>query len=441
MKGYLILVSLVAAAGGFLFGFDTSVISGAIEFLEKVFQLTQIEKGWTVSCIILGCMVGCIVVGPLSGKYGRKKLLIFTALLFLVSSLGCALATQYYVFIINRIVAGLAVGSASMLAPIYIAEISPAKHRGKLVALNVFAIFLGQFTAFFSNFLLRDVGGVDNWRWMIGIQVVPSAVLLVFLFFIPESPRWLVEKNQRSKALKTLLKLGDNRNANADLEEIIHSVEETYQGKLKDLFIPRMFKLLLIGIMIGIFQQITGINVIMYYAPTIFRFAGFGTDSALLQTVLMGIVNMVFAVASMFFVDKVGRRPLMIIGSAGMGLCLLALSVIFIYQDIHRFFVLGSIMGFLAFFGFSLGPVVWVIISEIFPNKLRSYAVAITVFFIWASNFIVSLSFPYLLANLGGYSFFIFSFMCFLCVLFVVKYLRETKGKTLERIEYEVTEA
>ncbi|HTE34346.1 MAG TPA: MFS transporter, partial [Chryseolinea sp.] len=214
-----------------------------------------------------------------------------------------------------------------------------------------------------------------------------------------------------------------------------------YQGKLKDLFIPRMFKLLLIGIMIGIFQQITGINVIMYYAPTIFRFAGFGTDSALLQTVLMGIVNMVFAIASMFFVDKLGRRPLMIIGSAGMGLCLLALAVIFIYPDIHRFFVLGSIMGFLAFFGFSLGPVVWVIISEIFPNKLRSYAVAVTVFFIWASNFIVSLSFPYLLANLGGHSFFIFSFMCFLCVLFVVKYLKETKGKTLERIEYELTEA
>jgi MFS family permease len=195
MKIYLILISLVAAAGGFLFGFDTSVISGAIEFIVTpgVFNLNEIEKGWTVSCIIIGCMAGCVFAGPLSDKYGRKKLLIFTAFVFLISSLGCALANQYYVFIINRIIAGFAVGSASMLAPMYIAEISPAKHRGKLVSLNLLAIFLGQSAAFYSNFLLRDFGGADNWRWMIGIQVIPSGILFLLLFFIPESPRWLVK--------------------------------------------------------------------------------------------------------------------------------------------------------------------------------------------------------------------------------------------------------
>ena len=198
MRLYLILICLVAAAGGFLFGFDTSVISGAIQFIQTpaVFNLNEWEKGWTVSCIIIGCMVGCVYTGPLSDKYGRKKLLIATALIFLISSLGCALANSYSVFIINRMIAGFAVGSASMLAPIYIAEVSPANHRGKLVSLNLFAIFLGQSSAFFSNYLLRNTGGVDNWRWMIGIQVIPSGILFLLLFFISESPCWLVEKKE-----------------------------------------------------------------------------------------------------------------------------------------------------------------------------------------------------------------------------------------------------
>jgi sugar porter (SP) family MFS transporter len=440
MKVYLLFICLVAAAGGFLFGFDTSVISGAIEFIQTpaVFNLSELEKGWTVSCIIIGCMAGCIYTGPLSDRYGRKKLLILTALIFLLSSLGCALAHTYSVFIINRIIAGFAVGSASMLAPIYIAEVSPARHRGKLVSLNLFAIFLGQSAAFFSNFLLRNTGGVDNWRWMIGVQVIPSGVLFLSLFFIPESPRWLVEKKKTGLALRILTRINGRVSAEADMAKIEASVDTHVTGKLSELFKGRMLKLLLIGVALAVFQQVTGINVIMYYAPSIFKSAGFGSDSALFQTALMGLVNLTFAVVSMFLVDRIGRKPLMVIGSIGMGVSLLVLAITFITNHFHGYFVLFCIIGFLASFGFSLGPVVWVLIAEIFPNNLRSHAVAVSVFLLWTANFIVSFSFPYLLKNLQGYSFLIFSSMCFLCLLFVVKFLTETKGKSLEQIEEEL---
>ncbi|MGN6295661.1 MAG: sugar porter family MFS transporter [Ginsengibacter sp.] len=441
MRLYLILICLVAAAGGFLFGFDTSVISGAIQFIQTpaVFNLNEWEKGWAVSCIIIGCMVGCVYTGPLSDKYGRKKLLKATALIFLISSLGCALANSYSVFIINRMIAGFAVGSASMLAPIYIAEVSPANHRGKLVSLNLFAIFLGQSAAFFSNYLLRNTGGVDNWRWMIGIQVVPSGILFLLLFFIPESPRWLVEKKKRFLALHVLTRINGKELAEADLatiEGLVH--EENVAGKFSELFKGKMFKLLLIGVALAVFQQITGINVIMYYAPSIFESAGFASDSALFQTALMGLVNLSFAIISMSLIDRLGRKPLMVIGSIGMGVSLLLLAITFITNNFSGYFVLFCIIGFLASFGFSLGPVVFVLISEIFPNNLRSHAVAVSIFLLWMSNFFVSFTFPYLLKNLQGYSFLIFSAMCFLCLFFVLKFLTETKGKSLEQIEKEL---
>jgi sugar porter (SP) family MFS transporter len=438
MKPYLILICLVAAAGGFLFGFDTSVISGAIEFIAdpKVFNLDEIAKGWAVSCLLVGCMAGCIFAGPLSAAYGRKKILIFTALLFLISSLGCALAGNHLVFIVYRMIAGVAVGAASMLSPMYIAEVAPAGHRGKLGILNILAIFIGQSAAFFSNFFLRDYAGVNNWRWMMGIMVIPSALLFILLFFIPESPRWLVERRKSGRALVILTKLSDKRSAEHEIADIERSIL-VVKGKLGELFKGRMFKLLLIGITLAVLQQVTGINVIMYYAPSIFKSAGFGTGSALLQTAIMGLVNLTFAVTAMFFVDRLGRKPLMIIGSTGMGLSLLLLAITFITNHFQGYFVLFCIMGFLAFFGFSVGPVVWVLISEIFPNSLRSHAVAVSFFFLWAADFLVSFTFPYLLSHLKGYSFLIYSFLCFLCLLFSIKYITETKGKSLEQIEKE----
>ncbi|HEX4342288.1 MAG TPA: sugar porter family MFS transporter, partial [Verrucomicrobiae bacterium] len=375
-----------------------------------------------------------VVAGPSSSRFGRKKTLILTALIFLISSLGCALTGQYYTFVTYRIIAGVAVGAASMLAPIYIAELSPPKHRGKLVSLNLFAIFLGQFSAFYSNYFLRDVGGDNNWRWMLAVMAVPSFLLFICLLFVPESPRWLAEKNQNDEAMKILTRINGMVEANREFEEIKETIQTT-KGKFAELFHGGMFRILVIGILLAVFQQVTGINVVMYYAPAIFKTAGFGNDSALLQTALMGLVNLTFAVVSMFFVDKMGRKPLMVIGSIGMSIAMILLALIFITGHAKGYFVLACIMGYLAAFGFSLGPVVWVLISEIFPNRQRSYAVAIATFSLWGANFVVSLTFPYLLNNLKGYSFVIYGSMCVFCLLFVLKYLEETKGKTLEEIE------
>lgn len=437
MNLYLIFVCLVAAAGGFLFGFDTSVISGVIEYISapEVYNLSGIAKGWAVSCIIAGCMLGCVLAGPVSDRYGRKNTLLLTALVFLISSLGCAWAHSYGLFIAFRIVAGIAVGSASMIAPVYIAEISPPSHRGKLVSLNLFAIFLGQFMAFYSNYLLRDFAGADNWRWMIGVMAIPSFLLLVFLLFVPESPRWLIETARHASARAVLVKVNGPGRAEAEFREISETLQREEKGKWHELFRGGMFKLLLIGVLLAVFQQVTGINVIMYYAPAIFKSAGFGNESALLQTALMGMVNLTFAVLAMCFVDKLGRKPLMLTGSIGMSAAMLVLAGVFITGHSGGYFVLFCIMFYLASFGFSLGPVVWVLIAEIFPNRLRSYAVAICTFMLWGANFIVSLSFPYLLATVKGYSFVIYGTMCILCFLFVVKFLEETKGKTLEQIE------
>jgi len=434
---YLILVCLVGSTGGFLFGFDTSVISGVIEYISspRVFDLQGIGKGWTVSCIIVGCMIGCVLAGPLSNRFGRKKALMLAALLFLVSSLGCAASHRLSVFVVFRIVAGIAVGAASMLAPIYIAELSPPAHRGKLVSLNLFAIFLGQSAAFYSNFLLRNFGGDDNWRWMLAVLAVPSFLLLASLIFVPESPRWLIAKRRNEPALKLLTRINGAAEASEEFKAIVESVHIEAKGKFIECFRGGMFKVLILGSMLAIFQQVTGINVVMYYAPAIFKSAGFANDSALFQTALMGMVNLTFSVISMFFVDKVGRKPLLIVGSIGMSVAMILLAAIFVSGHAQGYFVLICIMGYLAAFGLSLGPVVWVLIAELFPNRVRSYAVAIATFLLWGANFAVSLTFPYLLNHLKGYSFAVYGLMCLLCLVFVLRFLPETSGKSLEQLE------
>lgn len=431
---------MVGSTGGFLFGFDTSVISGVIEYISSpsVFDLSGIAKGWTVSCIIVGCMIGCVLAGPLSSRFGRKKTLLLTALVFLISSLGCALSARLTTFIEFRMIAGIAVGAASMLAPIYIAELSPPAHRGKLVSLNLFAIFLGQSSAFYSNYFLRDFGGDNNWRWMLAVMAVPSFLLFVSLLFAPESPRWLVDRGRREPARRILVRIVGAPEADLELADIEESVRSEARGKFMECFTPGMLGVLTIGIVLAVFQQVTGINVVMYYAPAIFKSAGFGNSSALFQTALMGMVNLTFSVVSMFFVDKVGRKPLMVIGSIGMTIAMFLMALTFISGHARGYFLLVCIMGYLAAFGFSLGPVVWVLISELFPNRVRSYAVAIATFMLWGANFVVTLSFPYLLNALKGYCFVIYGAMCVLCLLFVLKFLRETKGKTLEQIESEL---
>ena len=329
MKMYLFFVCLVAAMGGLLFGFDTSVISGAIEFMQspEVFHLTPLEKGWAVGCILIGCMFGAGCAGKPSQVYGRKKMLLVTSVIFLLSTLGCAFAVNYTTFVVFRMIAGVSVGAASMLSPLYISEIAPAHLRGRMVSLNQFAIFSGQALAFVSNHLLVDVGGVDNWRWMLGVMVVPCVLFLVCLLFVPESPRWLVTNRCDDKAFRVLSRISGPETARAELDEIRYSVGHGVEGTFRELFRGKMFKLLLIGIMLSVFQQVTGINVMMYYAPDVFKSTGMGNDSAIYYTMIMGMVNLIFVTVSILFVDKVGRRKLMIFGPAGMGFFMFCISV------------------------------------------------------------------------------------------------------------------
>ena len=437
---YLFFVCLVAAVGGFLFGFDTSVISGAIVFIKtpEVFDLSPVETGWAVGCILIGCMFGAGLIGKPCQVYGRKKMLIFTAVVFLLSTLGCALAHTYVVFIVCRMIAGFAVGAASMLSPLYISEVSPAKHRGRMVSLNQLAVFTGQASAFISNNFLMSFDGVNNWRWMIGVMVLPSVVFLLFMFFVPESPRWLVTNGETEKARNAIARLSGCEEADAEVKAIEHSVAHGVEGRFSELFRGKMVKLLMIGIMLSVFQQVTGINVMMYYAPEVFKSTGMANDSALFNTMIMGLVNLVFVTISMLIVDKVGRRKLMLIGPAGMGVFLFSISMAYFTDNFVGMLPLVLMMGYLAFFALSLGPIVWVLLGEIFPNRIRSHAVSFSILAMWAANFLVSFTFPILKDNFGsGFTFLIYAVMCVCCVWFVYKYIIETKGKSLEQIEKE----
>lgn len=426
--------------GGLLFGFDTSVISGAIEFMQspEVFHLTPLEKGWAVGCILIGCMFGAGCAGKPSQVYGRKKMLLVTSVIFLLSTLGCAFAVNYTTFVVFRMIAGVSVGAASMLSPLYISEIAPAHLRGRMVSLNQFAIFSGQALAFVSNHLLVDVGGVDNWRWMLGVMVVPCVLFLVCLLFVPESPRWLVTNRCDDKAFRVLSRISGPETARAELDEIRYSVGHGVEGTFRELFRGKMFKLLLIGIMLSVFQQVTGINVMMYYAPDVFKSTGMGNDSAIYYTMIMGMVNLIFVTVSILFVDKVGRRKLMIFGPAGMGFFMFCISIAYFTGNFTGMLPLLLMMGYLAFFALSLGPIVWVLLGEIFPNRIRSRAVSVSILAMWAANFLVSFTFPILKESLGsGFTFLIYGVMCVACVVFVCRCIVETKGKTLEQIEKE----
>ena len=319
-----------------------------------------------------------------------------------------------------------------------ISEIAPAHLRGRMVALNQFAIFSGQALAFISNHLLVDVGGVDNWRWMLGVMTIPCVLFIVCLLFVPESPRWLVTNRNEEQALKILSRINPPEQARAVVEEIRYSVGHGIEGTFRELFRGKMFRLLMIGIMLSVFQQVTGINVMMYYAPDVFKSTGMGNDSAIYYTMIMGLVNLIFVTISILVVDKVGRRKLMIIGPAGMGLFLFCISGAYFSGHFTGLLSLVLMMGYLAFFALSLGPIVWVLLGEIFPNRIRSRAVSISILAQWAANFLVSFTFPILKQQVGsGFTFLIYAVMCVACVVFVCRCIVETKGKTLEQIEKE----
>ena len=435
-KNYVMLISSIAALGGLLFGFDTAVISGTTPFIKPYFGLNDIWLGWTVSSLLFGCIIGVISAGKPSDRFGRKKTLMAAALLFIVSAFGSALADELSVFIIFRITGGLGVGIASMLSPMYISEISPAARRGRLVSFNQLAIVIGILLAFISNALLVDTGE-NNWRWMLAVMGAPALLFFISLFFAPESPRWLVQKGFSEKAFLILERINGVSEARQEILTIEESIrEDEDSGTFRDVFSPRMRPILIIGVFLCVFSQITGINSIMYYAPVIFQSIGAAASSAVIQTAIIGGGNLIFTFVAIALVDKLGRKPLLIGGVSGMIVSLTSIAAAFFLQKTEGYIILLLILMYIASFSASVGAVTWVIVSEIFPNKLRSKAMSVSIVSLWIANFLLILVFPLMLSSLGGAaSFLIFDAMCVILLAFTILKVPETRGKTLEELE------
>jgi MFS family permease len=521
---YLMLVCLVAALGGLLFGYDTGVIAGGIGFLQKHFTLDpSFEKGWTAASALIGCTLGVSVAGLLSDWLGRKKVLILSAVLFFVSAVGTAMPRSITQFIIFRIIGGVGVGAASITSPMYIAEISPARIRGRMVSLNQFAIVTGFLVVYLVNFFVAgygtginrglvaehiakhgtvlDVNAVSTlisercpdindeqveafisehggkldpqavvdlmkerkvevkkldvelagygiaswsvqrgWRWMFGSEALPALLLLALLFLVPESPRWLTKQDRDNEALNILTRVDGADYAKAELLEIKDTIAHE-SGSVRQLFQPGMKIVLVIGIVLAVLQQVTGINVFLYFGTEIFKKMGSGTNAALLQTVVVGAVNLSFTVIAIWTVDRLGRKPLMMIGSAGMGISLLAMGLAAFFGRTELWLLL-FILGYIACFALSVGPVTWVILSEIFPTRIRGRAMGIATVCLWLANYIISQTFPmmdeheWLLAKFHhAFPFWVYGAFCVVLLVFVWLFLPETKGKTLEEIE------
>ncbi|WJJ95703.1 sugar porter family MFS transporter [Algibacter luteus] len=496
-KTYTIFISFIVALGGFLLGFDSAVISGAIGGITVYFNMSDWELGFSVGCVIFGAMAGNIVAGPLSDKFGRKKVLIVTAVLFTVSATWSALATGYTEFVVARIIGGIGIGGAILIAPIYIAEVAPPKLRGSLVSLNQLNIVLGISVAYFSNYFLKDLEG-ESWRWMLGVEAIPAFIYLIALFTVPRSPRWLIQRlNLVEIAEKILIKIGGKEFALATIEEIQRGIaKKEEKGTISQLFSYKMRSIMLIAFGIAFFQQITGINAIFYYAPTIFEQAGGNTDSSFLQAIVVGITNLVFTLIAIRLIDRLGRKPLLIIGTSVMAIALSMATFAFssasyslkaeniqkvgnsevktaivslkgeTYNSQKEFFnklepllnkeqfhefkrnevkkfisinatlVLIAILLYVAAFAISLGPVMWALISEIFPANIKGVAISVVGFFNSLVSYSVTQFFPWELTNLGPtITFAIYAVMAILSLLFVIRFVIETKGKSLEEVE------
>ena len=435
-----------AALGGLLFGYDTAVISGAIGNLTQYFHLGSVETGWAISSALVGCLLGAIVSDYSSTKYGRKYTMIIAAILFILNSIGTALPNSFTMFVIFRIIGGIGVGIASMVVPMYIAEIAPPKRRGALVGNYQLAIVIGIVLVYFVNYFIALQGDEHwnltvGWRWMFGSEVLPSILFLIFIFIIPESPRWLIQQGKPTEAIVILEKINPTEDIQSIQNEILNSIQQETKTQWQTLFKSEFRVVLLVGIGLSILQQLTGINAILYYAPEIFKNLGSSTDASLLETSMLGIVNLIFTLVSIYFVDKMGRKPLLYIGSTGMSVALLAVGI-FIYFNSVGNWILPFLLLFMASFSISWGPIVWVLLSEIFPNKIRSLALAISVFIQWIANFVVTQFFPSLVENdwlkehfNGAFPFYLFSVICLLSLVFVWKKVPETKNKSLEEMD------
>ncbi len=445
-KNYILFIALSAALGGLLFGYDTAVISGAIGNLTEYFQLTSVETGWAISSALVGCLIGAFFSDYLSNRFGRKITMLITAILFILNSIGTALPNSFTMFVLFRIVGGIGVGVASMVVPMYIAEIAPPKRRGALVGNYQLAIVIGIVVVYFVNYFIALQGDAHwnlnmGWRWMFGSEIIPSLLFLVFIFLIPESPRWLFLKGKNQEAMAVLQKINTEEEVAQVQTEIQNSLHEEDKNQWKHLVNPIFKKALLVGIGLSILQQLTGINAILYYAPEIFKSLGSAADVSLLETSTLGVVNLIFTLLAIRLVDKMGRKPLLYMGSIGMTIALAAVGL-FIYYNALGNWVLPFLLLFMASFSISWGPIVWVLLSEIFPNKIRSLALAISVFIQWIANFVVTQVFPSLVENQwlkthfnGAFPFYLFSIICLISLLFVWKNVPETKNKSLEQME------
>jgi SP family sugar:H+ symporter-like MFS transporter len=459
--GRIIGLSVIAALGGFLFGFDSGVINGTVDALQQAFNSDAVGTGFNVASMLLGCAIGAFFAGTLADKFGRKPILITTALAFIISAWGSGISGSSLEFVFFRILGGLAVGSASILAPAYISEIAPAKIRGRLATLQQLMIVIGLFAAFLSNYLLAGTaggasatfwGGFSAWQWMFWMEIIPASIFFVGLLFVPESPRFLVAVGRNEEAENVLTSISSRNEAIAKVADIKSTLEEGHKPSLSDMInklTGHVHPIVWIGVGLAVLQQLTGINVVFYYGATLWQAAGFTEADALMTNVIGGIVNVGFTFVAIALIDKVGRKPLLLVGSLGQAVMLAVLAFLFgtahiteagamVLEGNNGVYALLAANAYIAFFAFSWGPVMWVMLGEIFPNQFRGAALAICGLAQWGSNFLITMSFPILLASIGlGFSYGIYAFFGVVAYIFVLKFVKETKGKTLEDLSRE----
>ncbi|MEO0369101.1 MAG: sugar porter family MFS transporter [Pseudomonadota bacterium] len=519
---YIFKIALIAALGGFLMGFDASVISGVVKFIEPEFELTKLQLGWAVASLSLTATFAMMVTGPLSDKFGRKLVLHIAAVVFFVSALGSAFAPDFLTLVLARMLGGFGVGAALIIAPMYIAEIAPANLRGRMVSLNQLNIVLGISVAFFTNYMVLQLASLEstwaltagfeqwNWRWMLGLEMLPAMLYFIGLIWVPESPRWLVMQRREDEALAVLSRASHSGSARAELKSIVDALDEERQrnsgddgksilSKLKTLSQPSMRLVMIVGISIAVLQQITGINAVFFYAPMIFELSGLGTDAAFMQAILVGLTNLVFTLVAISLIDRLGRKLLLTIGVSGIAVCMFCLSygfgaatytlkpetvkwaevdinrasLVSIFDvtfddelaykaalkdllgdkaaikhesllvssaiDIDQTLILLGIVGFVACFAMSLGPVMWVLFSELFPNQIRGIAISFVGLINSGVSFGVQLVFPWEISKLGStLTFSLYGVFALIGLIIILKFLPETKGKSLEELSKEL---
>ncbi len=463
-KGKVILLSLIAALGGFLFGYDSGVINGTVDALQIAFDSDAVGTGFNVASMLLGCMIGSFFAGTLADKFGRKPVLLVTAAAFIISAYGSGIAASSSEFVTYRMLGGFAVGSASIIAPAYIGEISPARYRGALISIQQLAIIVGLTSSFISNYTIASLAGGSTeilwlgfgaWQWMFWAEIIPASIFLLALFFIPESPRYLVAAGKEHIAEKVLGSLYTKLDVKAKVNEIRETVSKERKSTLRDLvssITGKLHPIVVSGIGIAILQQFTGINVVLYYGSVLWQSAGFTEADALLTNVITGVVMVFGTILAIVIVDRVGRKPLLMIGGLGQAFMLAVMALVFgfaaegdagqlVLNPTEGRIALLAAMGYVAFFSFTWGPIMWVMLGEMFPNRFRGAALAVCGLAQWGSNFLVTMTFPLLLSSIGlGFSYGIYAFFGIVAYYFVKYFIIETKGRTLEEMSLDYAE-